>query len=58
MITSKKLNKKLTLKKETIVNLKNGEMKGIKGGTHFTVNPCPGTTIADRCSTPFNCSPI
>jgi natural product precursor len=33
MITSKKLNKKLTLKKETIANLKKNEMKGIKGGS-------------------------
>ncbi len=41
MITSKKLNKKLTLKKETIANLKKDEMKSLKGkGGLKTLTAC------------------
>jgi natural product precursor len=51
MITSKKLDKKLTLKKETIANLKNVELKSIKGGTD-------GKTLT-RCSAcPHLCFPV
>jgi natural product precursor len=51
MITSKKLNKKLTLKKETIADLKKNEMQRIYGGEE-TKN----CTVF--CSFPFTCKPV
>jgi natural product precursor len=37
---SKKFSKKLILKKETISNLRYGEMNNLKGGGEFTHNSC------------------
>lgn len=52
MITSKKLEKKLTLKKETIADLKKNEMQAIHGGEE--TDAC----TFYRCSFPFNCKPV
>jgi hypothetical protein len=49
MKASKKLSKKLTLKKETVVNLKNDEMKSLKGKggwkTLTVCSACPNLCI-------------
>ncbi|MCP5052669.1 MAG: hypothetical protein GY940_36210 [bacterium] len=43
-----KFSKKLVLKKESIVDLGNGKMNGIKGGNHIT-DGCPGCVTCRPC---------
>lgn len=51
----KKFSKKLTLKKETISNLRYGEMNNLKGGATFTLNTCLIT--CEPCDTLKTCLP-
>ena len=53
MKASKKKSDKLTLRKETIANLMNYEMRGVKGGTNFS-DPC---VTGEVCSFPLKCKP-
>lgn len=50
---TKKINKKLVLSKQTIVNLRNGEMNELKGGSETScfIQTCCGTTCdtGDPC---------
>jgi natural product precursor len=48
---TKKFDKKLTLNKKTIVDLKNEELNSVKGGQHSVVVPC-GTMLSLCCMTP------
>jgi hypothetical protein len=57
MKASKKLSNKLILKKETIANLKNGEMKGIYGGSVSIIPGRPCFTMV-YCSAPEDCYPM
>lgn len=57
MKVSKKLSNKLTLKKETIANLMNGEMNSIHGGSVSLLPGKPCFTMV-YCSWPENCDPI
>jgi hypothetical protein len=56
MMKIKKLERKLSLNKETIVNLGTLEMNAVKGGTD-TLNSCP--TICSECqsNTCLSCPP-
>ncbi len=49
---TKRLSKKLTLKKETITNLKNGEMKDVNGGEIPSWRTClPSWQFTCTCTT-------
>jgi len=54
---AKKLEKKLTLNKATIVNLNNDQMDSARGGTAPTIEPCTNR-ICTRpivCDTEWDC---
>jgi hypothetical protein len=57
---TKKIGKKLTLNKNTVAHLDNGELNAIRGGDGFTLVglsciQCPITTDAYTCATCVTC---
>lgn len=52
---TKKFSKKLKLKKQTISNLRNGEMNKLIGGADYTLWPQYCNTYEPECSFIFPC---
>ncbi len=50
-----KIQKKLTLNKETVADLENGEMKAVKGGIGCTAWDTCFTVPNSRCHDTFKC---
>lgn len=51
----KQINKSLALNKETVTNLENKELSGVKGGAETRVGPACETGICQWSVTPTYC---